>query len=325
MLETCLDSVVALTPRPLEIIVIIDGECPDVAAAANARGLRCIALPTRPGVSAARNAGAAEARGSVLVFFDSDVQLPEDCLLHIGRHFASNPGLSAAFGSYDDTPLEEGIVTQYRNLLHHFTHQTSNRQAQTFWTGCGAIRRRSFIELGGFDPSYRLPSVEDIELGYRLSRSGASIELIPDWQVKHLKRWEFSDLVLTDLFKRAIPWTRLLAREHRLDNDLNIGHRARVSATLLSLSLLCLLVAIFYPPALTVATVAVASCTALNLPFLTFLRRRGGIVFAVLATPLLWLYFLVGTVGFVMGHLTHAWEQFRAPYGSREQGRSVQS
>jgi hypothetical protein len=36
----------------------------------------------------------------------------------------------------------------------------------TFWAGCGAIRKRTFEELGGFDRAWE--SIEDIELGVRL-------------------------------------------------------------------------------------------------------------------------------------------------------------
>ena len=45
------------------------------------------------------------------------------------------------------------------------------------------------------------------------------------------------DWVFSDVFRRAIPWTRLLLREGRLDNDLNIDARSRWSALLVSASL----------------------------------------------------------------------------------------
>ena len=51
------------------------------------------------------------------------------------------PGIAAVFGSYDDEPGAPNLVSQYRNLLHHFVHQTGRTEASTFWTGCGAVRR----------------------------------------------------------------------------------------------------------------------------------------------------------------------------------------
>ena len=44
------------------------------------------------------------------------------------------------FGSYDDTPTDRGFVSRYKNLLHHYVHQTARREASTFWTGLGAVR-----------------------------------------------------------------------------------------------------------------------------------------------------------------------------------------
>ena len=49
-----------------------------------------------------------------------------------------------------------------------------------------------FSAHGGFDTSFSRPSIEDIELGHRLYRSGCKIILDPTIQVKHLKAWSFS-------------------------------------------------------------------------------------------------------------------------------------
>ena len=61
------------------------------------------------------------------------------------------PALTAVMGSYDDTPSEPGLVSQYRNLLHHFVHQVGREKASTFWAGCGAVRRGAF-QLGPASP-----------------------------------------------------------------------------------------------------------------------------------------------------------------------------
>ena len=55
-----------------------------------------------------------------------------------------------------------------------------------------------------------MPSVEDIELGMRLTAAGSAIVLDPAIQGTHLKRWTLVQMVRTDLFKRGIPWVQLL-------------------------------------------------------------------------------------------------------------------
>jgi hypothetical protein len=78
------------------------------------------------------------------------------------KAFEDDPALAAVFGSYDRRPRAPGLVSQYRNLLHHYTHQIGNPEAGTFWSGCGAIRRSVFVGVGGFDAArFPRPSIED--------------------------------------------------------------------------------------------------------------------------------------------------------------------
>ena len=101
---------------------------------------------------------------------------------------AHTGGSPAVFGSYDDAPAAAGLVARYKNLYHHYVHQRSGASAQSFWAGCGAVRRSAFLAVGGFDEErYPRPSIEDIELGYRLTDAGYRIRFRPDLMVKHLK------------------------------------------------------------------------------------------------------------------------------------------
>ena len=135
--------------------------------------------------------------------------------------FEADPGLSALFGSYDDAPTAPGVVSQYRNLLHHFVHQQGDfaddvRPVHTFWTGCGMIRREVFLAFGGFDPRlYPRPAIEDIELGYRLTRAGHRIVLARDVLATHMKRWTLR----RDGPHRHLPPRRPLDAPDQADRD----------------------------------------------------------------------------------------------------------
>ena len=198
-------------------------------------------------------------------------------------------------------------VSRYRNLLHHFTHQHGNRDAQTFWAACGICDSEVFRNAGGFDIRYRLPSIEDIELGYRLRRAGHCIALDPSWQIKHLKKWTWRDLVFTDIGRRAIPWTLLLLREGRLDNDLNIDTRSRWSAFLVLAIIASIAAGIFFPWALALAGICISALIFLNRSFYSFLARKEGVAFAIAAVPLHFFYFLAATFGYAAGLCLHRW------------------
>lgn len=186
--------------------------------------------PFEAGPAEARNAGAERASGDVLVFVDADVLVHRDAFARIRAAFASDPGLSAVFGSYDDEPAHDGTVSAFRNLLHHHVHQTSPGPAETFWAGLGAIRRDAFLDIGGFDDAYSVPSIEDVELGVRLTDAGHRLELAPDIQGKHLKGWTLTGMLRSDVFDRGVPWLTLLLTRGHLPTALNLGWRHRASA-----------------------------------------------------------------------------------------------
>jgi GT2 family glycosyltransferase len=184
-----------------------------------------------PGPAAARNQGAREATGDVLVFVDSDVVVHRDAFQRVRRAFAADRSLTALFGSYDDAPGGDGVVSGFRDLLHHHVHHQSAGPAATFWAGLGAIRRDAYLAVGGFDADrYPTPSIEDIELGTRLSAAGARIELDPTLLCTHLKEWTLYRMIRTDALARGAPWVALLLRERSVSTALNLGWRHRLSA-----------------------------------------------------------------------------------------------
>ena len=224
----------------VEIIVVSDGESDGSWRLAEAFGVRLIRLPVSGGPAKARNIGAKSARGDILFFVDADVEIHPDTLSKVAESFEANDGLAALIGSYDDSPGEPNFLSQYRNLIHHYTHQRASLEISTFWGACGAVRRSIFEQVGGFDEGYRKPCIEDIELGYRLKYAGHRIHLRPDIQVKHLKRWTPVSMLRADIFYRALPWTNLLmqvqrtrpAFHQRFMQELNLKWSSRFSVVL---------------------------------------------------------------------------------------------
>src|SRR3954451_20411458 len=178
-----------------------------------------------PGPAAARNEGAARAANDVLVYVDSDVVVRPDAFARIRAALAAEPELAAVFGSYDDEPEAPGTVSRFRNLLHHHVHHEGAGPASTFWAGLGAVRRDAFEEVGGFDAErYPHSSIEDVELGVRLSAAGHAIRLDPTIQGTHLKAWTLADLVRTDVRRRGVPWVALVLGTGG-STTLNLGWR----------------------------------------------------------------------------------------------------
>jgi glycosyltransferase involved in cell wall biosynthesis len=227
-LSRCLDAINRSSFRQFEVIVVDDASTDDSAAIACPPGARVISLLHQSGPGAARNRGVQEARGEIILFVDADVAIRPDALARVVADLEAGPEFAAVFGSYDDSPAEPSFISQYKNLYHHFTHQQGSEEAATFWAGCGAIRRDTFLASGGFEE--RWWSIEDVELGYRLRRLGHRILLDKRLQGKHLKKWTFVSLLQADILHRAIPWSRLILESGNMINDLNLK-RSDLSAS----------------------------------------------------------------------------------------------
>ena len=142
-LRECLSALLAEMSSGAEIIVVDDASTDDTHSVADEVGVHTLRLAKNSGPAAARNFGASHARGHILFFVDADVVVAPGAIARVAQFFVDHPDVAAMFGSYDDSPRATGIVSRYRNLLHHFVHQNSNSEATTFWAGCGAIRRQS--------------------------------------------------------------------------------------------------------------------------------------------------------------------------------------
>jgi len=231
-LNQCLSALMTCSHPPFEIIVVDDGSTDATRQVAERYPVKLLATERCSGPALARNVGAKAASGDILLFLDSDVCVQEDTIELLSRSFEADPELDAVIGSYDSAPRSQDFLSQYRNLMHFYVHQTGAQRASTFWSGCGAIRRDVFLAHSGFDEGFGRPAIEDIELGYRLHRAGRKIVLDRAVQVTHLKRWTFWGLVKTDILDRGIPWTELILRDRMMPNDLNLQLSQRVSVAL---------------------------------------------------------------------------------------------
>lgn len=300
-IDKCLTAIASSSYTFYEIIVVDDGSIDNSVEMACNKGAIVLQMPCQTGPAAARNYGAKRAKGDILFFVDSDVLVNRDTIARVAYTLQKNPEIAAVFGSYDDSPAEKNFLSQYKNLSHHFVHQQSSDVAVTFWAGCGAIRQEIFKNTGGFDQNrYSKPSIEDIELGYRMKRMGYRILLDKDLQVKHLKQWRLGSLLRSDIFCRAIPWTKLILEIQGIVNDLNLRISHRISAVLVGLSVCILPFVFFRPKLLFIIFLFLTSIIVLNSSFYSFLIKRKGFRFAALAFPMQLLYFLYSGIAFVL-------------------------
>lgn len=305
-LKECLAALAHSECDSFEVLVVDDGSTEPVEPLVRPHGFGYMRIEGPGGPARARNRGVAQVKSPVVVFVDADVIVHSDTLARFAESFANDPDLAAIVGTYDDAPAKPSFLSQYKNIFHHYVHQSCDGEISTFWSGCGAMRRDLFLAFGGFDEvRYRRPAIEDIELGTWISAAGHRIILDKRIRAKHLKRWTLKSLLKTDIFDRGIPWTRLMLRAGASANILNVKTEQRVSVALAYLTGLFVITALWQPLALAVAAASALAVTAINLDFYRYFMARKGLWFTLRVVPLHWLYFLYCGVCVVLGTLLH--------------------
>ncbi len=300
-LPRCLSSLAASTRRPHEVIVVDDASTDGTAMVAELSGARLLRIdPPGHGPAAARNRGAQSARGDVIAFIDADTAVHADALALAERALAADSQLAACFGSCDRVPAVKTPLATYRNLLRHYSRQAAREETRTFWAGCGVVRKRDFLAAGGFDETYRQPSIEDAELAGRLLAMGKKIRLLKDMQTTDLKRWTLRDLVVTDVFRRALPCTRLLVRTRHAPVDPTGAWRQALSVCAAWTAVAGCLLAPVDLRCLLAAPLGVLAVGLLNIGFFRLLVRCGTRV-TLVGLPLQVLHHLCVGAGFGLG------------------------
>ena len=262
-----------------ELIVVDDNSTDGSERFAKKYADKVIKMRSNGAPGKARNTGAQASQGSILFFVDADVQIASDSISGVVKTMIENPEIGAVFGSYDEKPYYKNFCSQYKNLFHHFVHQNASPDASTFWAGCGAIKKELFLEAGGFPEIYSTPSIEDVELGYKLKEKGIKVRLLKELQVTHFKKWSFFNLIKTDIVRRALPWAKL-AFDKGLPKDLNFKLSDRISGLISCLFFLCLILIWLWFPVMFVSVVLAGILFYANRKLYKFFlekRVKGGI------------------------------------------------
>jgi len=181
----CLDALLQQMAGPnLEILVVDDGSTDNTAdVVSRYPGVRYI-TQANAGPAAARNRGAGEARGTIILFTDDDcVPMPNwlDAMLAPFQDPAV-VGAKGVYRTHQKSLIARFVQIEYEDKYHLMSNLDCIDFIDTY---SAAFRRERFIEMKGYDTSFPVACAEDVELSYRMSARGWKMNFAPGAVVYH--------------------------------------------------------------------------------------------------------------------------------------------
>ena len=212
----CLGALLEQTAsRDAEIVVVSDGSTDATAGVvadivARAPQLRLIEQPNA-GPAAARNRGAIEARGHILLFTDDDC-IPEPGWLQAMLAPFVDSRVVGAKGVYRTS--QRSLAARFVQVEYEDKYQLMARLPSIDFidTYSAAFLRERFLEMGGYDSAFPVACAEDVELSYRMSARGWTMKFVPGAVVCHTHPDTFSKY-LKKKYKFAF-WRVLAVRKN---------------------------------------------------------------------------------------------------------------
>ena len=229
LLFNAIDSILSQTLLPIEIIIVNDASSDrrtiEVCQELEKNDLiQVIWREVNGGSSIARDNGFEVAQGDILVPLDADDILPNNALELIDKAFKKDVQIGFVYGDYvrqNKVNQQEVINSQDISLREMLKAKPLSLSSNWKLIGTTPIRKSLWQSLGGYDPSFGVNDLHDVEFWIRAIASGCRYEYIPE--VIYIWR-----KYLGSNSRRVTPisWCRIAQKYFPIYQDLGLAYRA---------------------------------------------------------------------------------------------------
>ncbi|MBN1552020.1 glycosyltransferase [bacterium] len=309
-LRRCLSSLMNSNTTLKEIIVVDDASHDATADITRQFDVRLISLDHSVGAATARNIGAKHATGNCLFFTDCDIEIPPGGIDAMVEFMKKKKSLAAIGILRKDTEITTP-ASRYENYYMHRHYAVHDDEIEILYTSAACISRELFMSLGGFDEAYKGATIEDMEFGQRLVRSGYRISINKSLLVHHLKRFTLCSLLRAN-FHKAQGTLKIRLRNAESGTVTSklvappLSFIAGIPITVLLWMLTGAGLVLMFPPAFFAASLLLIIICLLNMSWLTFLMKSAGLGFMLAGIGIMLLNYSAYAAGITWGFLSFA-------------------
>ena len=184
-IENCLDALLnQTTESDAEILVIDDGSTDNTAIVVTRYSNVRLITQQNAGPAAARNRGAEEARGTIILFTDDDCVPTPEWVAALTEPFKDRTvvGTKGVYRTRQRSLAARFVQIEYEDKYRLMSDLPQIDFIDTYSAG---FRRDRFLEMDGYDTSFPVACAEDVELSYRMSARGWTMKFVPTAIVYH--------------------------------------------------------------------------------------------------------------------------------------------
>jgi len=270
LISSCLNALndQTISRTDYEILIVDDGSTDKTAGIVGGfENVKLIQQENR-GPAGARNNGAKNSNGDIILFTDSDCIPEKNWVEEMIRPFNDDPEIVGVKGIYRTDQKE--LIARFVQAEYEDKYDVLKRDQYIDFvdTYSAGFKRKVFLEFDGYDTSFPVACAEDVELSFRIASKGYKIVFNPRAVVTHTHPNCFISY-LKKKYNFAF-WRILAVRKNpgKIIKDSHTPQIMKLQLLFFPLLLLSLLAIIFYPKTIYLAFLVIAAFILSTVPFL---------------------------------------------------------